>query len=95
MYNPILKKALIPFFLITVLLFGFKANSKIISKQNSVLVFSATKGFRHASIPYGIKAIQKLGIENGFAVDASEDVNVFTLSNLKKYKLLSDNIVKY
>ena len=88
MYNQNLQKALIPFFLITALLFGFKANSKIISKQNSVLVFSATKGFRHASIPDGIKAIQKLGIEHGFAVDASEDVNAFTSANLKKYKLL-------
>ena len=88
MDNPILKKVLIPIFLIANLLFGFNANSKIILKQNSVLVFSATKGFRHTSIPDGIKAIQKLGIEHGFAVDASEDVNAFTSINLKKYKLL-------
>lgn len=88
MYKPILQKVLTSIFLIAALLFGFKANSKITSKKNTVLVFSATKGFRHASIPDGIKAIQKLGIEHGFEVDAREDVNAFTSINLKKYKLL-------
>ena len=39
----------------------------------SVLVFSKTAGFRHDSIPAGIAAIQKLGADNGFTVDATED----------------------
>lgn len=82
------KKALIPFFLIIALFFACTTSSKIASKPQNVLVFSITKGFRHNSIPDGIKAIQKLGIENGFTVDASEDVNSFTTENLKKYKLL-------
>lgn len=52
---------------------------------NRVLVFSKTKGFRHSSIPAGKMAIMKLGQENGFAVDTTEDASKFTEANLKKY----------
>lgn len=52
---------------------------------NRVLVFSRTKGYRHASIPVGRMAIMKLGQENGFAVDTTEDASQFTEANLKKY----------
>src|SRR5438270_730864 len=38
-----------------------------------VLAFSRTTGFRHDSIPDAIVAVQALGAENGFLVDASED----------------------
>ncbi|WP_229201762.1 ThuA domain-containing protein [Arsenicibacter rosenii] len=50
-----------------------------------VLVFSKTKGFRHSSIPAGKRAIMKLGQDNGFAVDTTEDASAFTDANLKKY----------
>lgn len=50
-----------------------------------VLVFSRTTGFRHDSIPAGIAAVQALGAEAGFAVDASEDPAVFTPANLAAY----------
>lgn len=52
---------------------------------NRVLVFSRTKGFRHASIPAGKRAIMKLGQENGFAVDTTEDAGQFNEANLKRY----------
>jgi PKD repeat protein len=42
-----------------------------------VLVFSKTAGFRHSSIDEGIAAIKKLGQDNGFQVDATEDSSVF------------------
>jgi cytochrome c len=51
-----------------------------------VLVFSKTAGFRHSSIETGIAAIRKLGKENGFAVDATEDASVFTERGLKPYR---------
>jgi glucose/arabinose dehydrogenase len=51
-----------------------------------VLIFSKTTGFRHASIPDGIAAIQSLGAENDFEVDASEDANVFVDANLAQYQ---------
>ena len=51
-----------------------------------VLVFSKTTGFRHDSIPAGIAAIKKLGADNHFGVDASEDsAVVFTDAFLAHY----------
>lgn len=85
MHNVNIQRALIPFLLLSVLFFGFTVDKKEPSK---ILVFSLTKGFRHASIPAGIKALRKLGAENDLQVDTSEDVNAITTENLKKYKLL-------
>ncbi|GMA33221.1 ThuA domain-containing protein [Litorihabitans aurantiacus] len=51
----------------------------------SVLVFSKTAGFRHSSIPAGIAAIEQLGEENDFAVDATENAEEFTEENLANY----------
>jgi cytochrome c len=50
-----------------------------------VLVFTKTAGFRHASIPAGIMAIQKLGKENGFEVDTTENAANFNEDTLQKY----------
>jgi len=52
----------------------------------AVLVFSKTAGYRHASIPAGIAAIQILGAQERFRVDASEDASVFTDENLRRYR---------
>ncbi|WP_405141246.1 ThuA domain-containing protein [Sphaerisporangium sp. NBC_01403] len=51
-----------------------------------VLVFSKTTGFRHDSIPEGVAAVQKLGQDNNFAVDTTEDATKFTDENLKQYQ---------
>ena len=51
-----------------------------------ILVFSKTAGFRHSSIEPGVAAIKKLGQENGFTVDATEDAGAFTDKNLKQYQ---------
>ena len=50
-----------------------------------VLVFSKTEGFRHDSIPAGIAAIEEMGTNNDFAVDATEDATAFTDANLAQY----------
>lgn len=54
--------------------------------QDALLIFSKTKGYRHASIGAGKRAIMKLGSENGFRTDTTEDASQFTLANLKRYK---------
>lgn len=54
--------------------------------QDAVLVFSRTKGYRHASIGAGKVALMKMGQDNKFRVDTTEDANQFTYDNLKKYK---------
>jgi len=56
-----------------------------VSAQTKVLVFSKTAGFRHGSIPVGKLAIMKLGQENGFAVDTTENASVFNDASLKQY----------
>jgi type 1 glutamine amidotransferase len=53
-----------------------------------VLVLSKTAGFRHASIPAGIAAIQQLGRANGFTVDATEDAARISDSGLAPYQVL-------
>lgn len=53
-----------------------------------VLVYSRTAGFRHASIEPGIAAIQQLGAENGFEVDATEDPAAFTAESLAQYRVI-------
>jgi len=50
-----------------------------------VLVFSKTTGFRHASIADGKLALLKMGAENGFEADTTEDASWFTEEKLKKY----------
>ncbi len=50
-----------------------------------LLVFSRTTGFRHASIPAGIAAIEVLGAYHDFSVEATEDPAVFTDSSLARF----------
>ena len=54
-------------------------------KKKAVLVFSKTAGYRHASIKEGKIALLKLGLENNFTVDTTEDSTKFTSAILKKY----------
>lgn len=55
-------------------------------RENKLLIFSKTNGFRHESITAGIDAIKKLGTENHFIADATEDSAFFTDANLQQYK---------
>lgn len=50
-----------------------------------ILVFSKTAQFRHSSIETGKAAILKLGAENGFIVDTTENADFFTESQLQQY----------
>jgi type 1 glutamine amidotransferase len=54
----------------------------------AVLVFSRTAGFRHDSIPAGIAAIQALGSQHGFDVDATEAPARFSDQGLAKYRVV-------
>src|SRR5438477_1206334 len=73
-----------------VLLGGLVAAAALVpaahTHQPRVLVFSKTAGYRHSSIPNGIAAVRKIGQENGFAVDATEDATAFTVKNLARYR---------
>lgn len=43
------------------------------------------KGYIHDNIAASVEAIRKMGVEKGFAVDASDDPAVFSNANLKQY----------
>jgi len=61
------------------------SSAKTIIQSPKILVFSATKGFRHKSIDAGKIALLKLGSEKNWKVDTTEEAKVFTESNLKQY----------
>lgn len=53
--------------------------------KERLLVFSKTAGFRHQSIPDGVKAVKELFAAR-YEVDATEDATVFSDENLKRYR---------
>ena len=55
------------------------------SGKTRVLVFSKTTGFRRSSIGAGKLALIKMGQENNFVVDTTEDASYFTEDSLKNY----------
>ncbi|MBC7400953.1 MAG: ThuA domain-containing protein, partial [Mucilaginibacter sp.] len=58
-------------------------------KGIKVLVYTKNgKGYVHDNIAASVACIQKLGKENGFKVDVSDDPAVYTDQNLKQYTLL-------
>jgi type 1 glutamine amidotransferase len=81
------------FFINSCKIFEKKIETKTIKivKENSekkILVFSKTNGWRHKSIPNGIEALKKIGIENTWKIDFSEDSLVFNSKNISKYNLI-------
>ncbi|CAE7188772.1 unnamed protein product, partial [Rhizoctonia solani] len=50
-----------------------------------ILIYSATAGYRHDSIPAATAALQQLGQQHGIAFDDTEDKAQFNDSNLANY----------
>jgi len=80
-------------FILAFFIFHSSANTSADGKPNwkkvKVLVYTKNgKGYIHDNIPNAVKCIQKLGQENGFKVDVSEDPSVFTDDNLRQYTML-------
>jgi len=69
---------------------GFLAYKFFFSQERivSVLVFSKTAQFRHGSIEAGQVALMKLGKENGFTVDTTENAGIFKEETLAKYNVV-------
>src|SRR5205823_4128283 len=62
-----------------------KAPAKPKATRN-ILVFSKTAGFRHSSIPIGVRAITLMGDKTGaYTVYATEDESFFEPEKLKKF----------
>jgi len=63
------------------------------AQEPKILVYTRNytpdgKGYVHDNIASSVAAIRKMGAAHGFAVDASDDPQVFTLANLKQYRVL-------
>ncbi|MCW3841068.1 ThuA domain-containing protein [Micromonospora yasonensis] len=56
-----------------------------------VLVFSKVTNFYHDSIPAGVAAVEQLGDQYGFAVEATTDAAAFTDANLARFDALVFN----
>jgi type 1 glutamine amidotransferase len=55
-------------------------------QPRKILIYSKTAGFRHGSIPYGIKAITMMGDKTGaYTALATEDESFFEPSKLKAF----------
>lgn len=78
-----MKKAF--FTILLFLLSGVFLNLTAQTATKKILVFYKTAKYKHLSIPAGIRAINKLGLENKFQTDTSSDASLFTDVNLKKY----------
>jgi type 1 glutamine amidotransferase len=58
------------------------------ARLDSVLAFTRTTGFRHPSIGPGVEALRRLGQDNGFAVQNTENPADFTDDNLARYDVV-------
>ncbi|MEZ4830258.1 MAG: DUF6807 family protein [Bacteroidia bacterium] len=73
--------------------FAYPPQTEVIYKRPAhkprILVYTKNgKGYVHDNLEAATAAIKKLGLENGFDVDASADPAVMTDENLKKYDAL-------
>jgi type 1 glutamine amidotransferase len=57
-------------------------------QSQEVLVFTKTAGFRHESIEVDVDAIKKLGFENNFVVQHTEDATVFSKERLENIDIV-------
>jgi type 1 glutamine amidotransferase len=53
-----------------------------------VLVFTRTEGFRHASIPAGVRALRAIGRSRGFSVTATARPGAFTDASLRRFRVV-------
>lgn len=58
------------------------------SDAPSILVYSQTNGYRHASIPAGVDALEELGTKHGFRVVATEDSTTFRPDHLAEFDVV-------
>lgn len=80
------RTTLLPVFIVLFTLFAFKYWEQ--TTKPRILVFSKTAAYRHESISAGKTALIKLGKENGFIVDTTENENYFQEDSLKKYSAI-------
>jgi uncharacterized protein len=61
---------------------------RILIYTRNGLTLDGRKGYIHENSASSVAALQRLGAEHGFAVDVSDDPEVFTAAKLKPYRTL-------
>ncbi len=81
-----INKSVVSLVLITAMgLLAFSAGAQ----QKRLLIYTKNgDGFVHDKIVNSIKVLKKIGMENGFIVDASDDPSLMSEENLQKYDAL-------
>ena len=70
------------------LLLGLEAIALAAPPRPAILIFSGTTGYRHDSIPAGIKAVTAIASRKGLDVVASEDPAVFSSGTLARFRAI-------
>ncbi len=58
------------------------------ARAGAILIYSGTTGYRHESIPAGIKAVSAIAARRRLTVVASEDPSVFSADSLKRFRAI-------
>ena len=58
------------------------------ASNGAILIYSGTTGFRHDSIPAGIKAVSAIAARRGLTVIASEDPAIFSATSLRRFRAI-------
>jgi type 1 glutamine amidotransferase len=58
------------------------------SAPGAILIYSGTTGWRHDSIPEGIRAVEAIARERGLLVTSSEDPAVFSTASLNRFSAI-------
>jgi type 1 glutamine amidotransferase len=56
--------------------------------SGAILIYSGTTGYRHDSIPDGIRAVRAIAARRGLKVVASEEPDVFSPNSLKRFRAI-------
>jgi len=86
MDTHVVRRLILPFVATGILIAAGTDPTPLGAQDARLLVFSKTAGFRHASIPDGIAAVDGLAGRLGVRVDFTEDAGWFTADRLSGYR---------
>jgi len=83
--------ALLALALALVLIYGARPvrMARAMDATPTILVFTRTTGYRHASIPAAVAAVRAIGHRDGFAVVATVDPRAFADASLRHFRAVA------
>jgi len=68
---------------------GLRPGTAAPATPPTILVFTRTTGYRHASIPAAVAAVRAIGRRDGFVVGATEDPRAFSDAALHRVRAVA------